>query len=343
MKILILGVGGFIGNELSHAILRDTDWEIHGLDIHQGKIEHLLRNSRFSFKLGDINQERKWITEMIRKCDVVIPLAAIATPMSYVKDPLGVFHSVFETNLWIIKACTRLRKRIVFPSTSEVYGMSSDARFHESSTPLVLGPIEKERWIYSCSKQLLDRVIWASGRQGLPFTIFRPFNWIGCTQDSINSGQRGSARVLTQFIGNIFRREPLLLVDGGHQLRSFTDIRDGINALISILRNEDGKADNRIFNIGNPGNNVSIREIAGMLADFIASVPACRSLADRIQLKEISSEEYYGRGYQDVPQRVPDISEISEALGWSPRIPLEESIASIVTHHINSLRDMKTA
>lgn len=343
MKILILGVGGFIGSELSGAILNETDWEVYGLDINQNKIEEFLGNSRFYFKLGDINRCREWVVDMISKCDAVIPLAAIATPMSYVKDPLGVFHLVFETNLWIIKECTRLKKRIIFPSTSEVYGMSSDAHFHESSTSLVLGPIEKERWIYSCSKQLLDRVIWASGREGLPFTIFRPFNWIGHSQDSINTDQKGSARVLTQFIGNIFRGEPLLLVDGGRQLRSFTDIRDGVSALMAILRNQEGRADNKIFNIGNPRNNVSIREIATILTDVIGSISGCGDLVDGVCLKDVSTEEYYGKGYQDVPQRVPDISEISSSLGWSPRISLRNSIEDIVLYHINFRKKMQIA
>ena len=106
-----------------------------------------------------------------------MPLVAIATPKQYVEDPIGVFNLDFEMNLKIVKQCVKYHKRILFPSTSEVYGASPEPEFKEDETFLVLGPIQKERWIYSCCKQLLDRVIYAHGTRGnLDFTLFRPFN-----------------------------------------------------------------------------------------------------------------------------------------------------------------------
>ena len=152
---------------------------------------------------------------------------------------------------------------MVFPSTSEIYGMCGDEAFNEETSNLVLGPIAKQRWIYSCSKQLLDRVIWAYGQQqGLRFTLFRPFNWMGPNLDHIETAKEGSSRVVTQFLGHLMRGEPLRLVDGGAQRRCITYIRDGVDALMRILRNEGGRADGRIFNIGNPRNDCSIAELA---------------------------------------------------------------------------------
>lgn len=339
MKIFILGVNGFIGSHLAEAILETTAWEVIGLDVHQNKIDGLLGHEKFTFKRGDINHEKEWILEKITASDIVIPLAAIATPMNYVKTPLAVFHSVFETNMWIIKECARLKRRIIFPSTSEVYGKCEDSFFHEKNSSFVLGPINKERWIYSCSKQLLDRVIWAYGKEGLPFTIFRPFNWIGHSQDDIEITQKGGCRVVPQFLGNIFRAEPLLLVDGGEQRRSFTDIRDGIDALVSIIHNDGGKADGKIFNIGNQDNNVSIKEIAEMLVDTLKIHPEYSELAKKAKFKITSIEEYYGSGYQDVQQRVPDISEIRKALGWYPVITLRKSIEDIVNYYVTHYED----
>ena len=105
---------------------------------------------------------------------------------------------------------------MIFPSTSEVYGMCRDAEFDPENSELVLGPINKPRWIYSCAKQLMDRVIYAYGQQeGLDYTLFRPFNWIGAGLDSINTAKEGSSRVITQFLGHIVRGEPIKLVDGG--------------------------------------------------------------------------------------------------------------------------------
>ncbi|ODS23890.1 hypothetical protein AB835_06575 [Candidatus Endobugula sertula] len=259
--------------------------------------------------------------------------------MSYVKNPISVFQSVFETNMWIVKECARLKRRIIFPSTSEVYGMCDDSSFHEQNSPLILGPIHKERWIYSCSKQLLDRVIWAYGKEGLPFTLFRPFNWIGHGQDSIYSSERGNARLIPQFLGNVLCNEPLQLVDGGKQRRSFTDISDGIDALIQIIRNEDNKASGKIFNIGNPDNNASIIDIANMLVSELQKYPEYEHLASNAQINSITKEEFYGDGYQDVQQRIPDIDNIKTELRWSPKISLDQSIKDIVSHTLQHFDD----
>ena len=255
-KVLILGVNGFIGHHLSQEIIRATDWEIFGMDMQTDRITDLLAEPRFHFFEGDITINREWIEYHVKKCDVVLPLVAIATPATYVREPLRVFELDFEANLPIVRAAVRYGKRVVFPSTSEVYGMSRDAEFDPDNSELVLGPINKPRWIYSCAKQLMDRVIHAYGMQeGLDYTLFRPFNWIGSGLDSINTAKEGSSRVITQFLGHIVRGESIKLVDGGTQKRAFTYIDDGISALVRIIANRNGVATGKIYNIGNPANN----------------------------------------------------------------------------------------
>ena len=183
-RILILGVNGFIGHHLSQRIIAATDWEIYGMDMQTDRIADLMSEKRFHFFEGDITINKEWIEYHIKKCDTVLPLVAIATPATYVRDPLRVFELDFEANLPIVRACVRHKKRIVFPSTSEVYGMCRDDEFDPESSELVLGPIGKPRWIYACAKQLMDRVIHAYGMQdGLDYTLFRPFNWIGAGLD----------------------------------------------------------------------------------------------------------------------------------------------------------------
>src|SRR5512141_947155 len=243
MRVLILGVNGFIGNALTRRILTTTDWEVYGLDVGSDRLDEFLGQKRFRFLEGDIAINREWIEYHVKKADVVLPLVAIATPSAYVKTPLAVFELDFEENLRIIKSVARYGKRVVFPSTSEVYGMCPDKEFDEDTSPLVYGPIQKERWIYSSSKQLLDRVIWAMGHAaGLNFTLFRPFNWYGPHLDNIDAPKEGSSRVLTQFLHNILYGVPLQLVDGGTQRRTFCYIEDGIDALMKILVNEKGAA-----------------------------------------------------------------------------------------------------
>ena len=193
LKILILGANGFIGNCLTQNILSRTSWEVYGLDRDDHKLSESLNHPRFHFFKGDMFSHMDWINDHIQKCDVVLPLVAIANPALYVKDPLRVFHLDFEANLDVIKLCVKHKKRIIFPSTSEVYGMSHDKEFDEETTNLVLGPIHKQRWIYSCSKQLLDRVIYAYGiHENLDYTLFRPFNWLGPKMDDVFSEKEGA-------------------------------------------------------------------------------------------------------------------------------------------------------
>ena len=146
-RILILGVNGFIGHHLSKRILATTDWEVYGMDMQSERVADMLDERRFHFAEGDITINKEWIEYHIRKCDTVLPLVAIATPATYVKEPLRVFELDFEANLPIVRACVRHRKRLVFPSTSEVYGMSPDREFDPEASPLVYGPINKQRWI----------------------------------------------------------------------------------------------------------------------------------------------------------------------------------------------------
>src|SRR5512146_344509 len=159
MKFLILGVNGFIGHHLTARILAETDWKVFGMDLSAERLGRMVDHPRFEFVEGDISINKEWIEYHIKKCDVVLPLVAIATPATYVKEPLRVFELDFEQNLQIVRQCVKYRRRLIFPSTSEVYGMCPDKEFDEDTSPLVTGPIRMQRWIYSASKQLLDRVI----------------------------------------------------------------------------------------------------------------------------------------------------------------------------------------
>jgi len=342
-RILILGVNGFIGHHLSRRILATTDWEVYGMDMQADRIEELLGDKRLRFFEGDITINKEWIEYHIRKSDTVLPLVAIATPATYVKDPLRVFELDFEANLPIVRSCVKHGKRLVFPSTSEVYGMSRDAEFHPYKTDLVLGPIDKTRWIYACAKQMMDRVIWAYGaQQALRFTLFRPFNWIGAGLDSISTPKEGSSRVVTQFLGHIVRGEDIKLVDGGAQRRAFTYIDDGIDALIKILDNPGGVADGKIYNIGNPANNCSVRELAQMLLELAAGFPEYREAARRVKLVETTSGAYYGAGYQDVQNRSPNIDGTRADLGWSPGVGLRDALTRILESYRQHVADARS-
>lgn len=338
-RVLILGVNGFIGHHLTHRILRATRWIVYGMDMHAGRVERFLRHPRFHFFQGDIRRNHGWIERHVSKCDVVLPLVAIATPSAYIQRPLEVFELDFEANLEVVRSCVRLGKRVVFPSTSEVYGMCRDERFDPDRSELVLGPISKQRWIYACCKQMLDRVIWAYGTErSLDFTLFRPFNWIGPGLDNLNAAKEGSSRVVTQFIGHIARGEQIKLVDGGGQKRSFTDIEDGIEALMRIIHNPRGVATGKIYNIGNPDNNLSIRELARLMLAIAAEFPEWSRSASRVRMIDVSADAYYGPAYQDMANRRPEIEATCHDLGWRPSIGMEESLRRLFAFYRSELR-----
>lgn len=334
-KILIIGINGFIGSTLSEMILAKTDWEIYGMDLQNDKIKDCLNHPRFHFFEGDLTIHLEWIKYHIKKCDVILPLAAIATPSTYVSDPLKVFKLDFEANLDIIKHVVTFKKRVIFPSTSEVYGMCSDTFFDEETSNLTLGPINKQRWIYSCSKQLLDRVIYAYGiHENLNYTIFRPFNFYGPRLDSIN---QNSSRVLTQFISNILNGKNLELVDGGEQRRCFCYIDDSIEALLAIIENKDNKAHQQIINIGNPypDSEASIRELAEKLIQAFEHFPKYAPLARKTKIVHTTSEQYYGKGYQDMTTRRPSIKQAETLLNWKPRVTLEQGLIKTLDYYLN--------
>lgn len=327
-RVLILGVNGFIGNHLSERLLRDDRYEVYGLDIGCDAIERLRKHPNFHYVEGDISIHSEWIEYHIKKCDVVLPLVAIATPIEYTRNPLRVFELDFEENLKLVRYCVKYNKRVIFPSTSEVYGMCQDQNFDEDTSNLIVGPINKQRWIYSVSKQLLDRVIWAYGQKGLDFTLFRPFNWMGPRLDRLDSARIGSSRAITQLILNLVEGTPIRLFDGGEQKRCFTDIADGIEALARIIDNDNGVCNGQIINIGNPDNEASIRQLGEELLRQFEAHPLRSNFPPFAGFREVESKAFYGAGYQDVAHRKPSIANAKRLLDWTPTVEMSETIGN---------------
>lgn len=335
MKLLILGANGFIGSNLiAHILDTKPHWQVTGLDLASEKLGELVKHPRFSFTQADMRKSRAWIEEQVQQADVVLPLVAIATPMTYVNNPIAVFELDFEENLSVVRDCVKHKKRLIFPSTSEVYGMSDDLPYDEEKSRLVTGPIHKQRWIYSCAKQMMDRVIYAYGvRDSLNFTLFRPFNWIGPKQDDVWTNKGTSSRVVSQFLSDIFHGRDIQLVGGGTSKRCFLYIDDAIDALLRIIENKGGCADGGIFNIGHPGNEYSIRELAEKLLAVVKATPDYKNASTRIV--DTSADSYYGKGYQDIDRRVPSISRAQEKLGWTPKIDMDLSLRKTVEYYLS--------
>ena len=187
---------------------------------------------------------------------------------------------------------------------------------------------------------MLDRVIYAYGNhENFKFTLFRPFNWIGPKLDSIHTAKEGSSRVLTQFLYDILAGKPIELVDGGNQRRSFTFIEDGIDALMKIIENRNGCADGKIFNIGNPNNDLSVKELAEKLRDMVATFPLYKEKADKCRIVETSSDSFYGKGYQDMLTRVPSVKRAKECLGWEPTTTIDDALRKTLEFYLVDERE----
>jgi UDP-4-amino-4-deoxy-L-arabinose formyltransferase/UDP-glucuronic acid dehydrogenase (UDP-4-keto-hexauronic acid decarboxylating) len=341
-RVLILGVNGFIGNALTDRLLESGEYEVHGMDLNNNAIERFSASPNFFFHEGDISIHSEWIEYHVKKCDVILPLVAIATPIEYTRNPLRVFELDFEENLRVIRYCVKYGKRVIFPSTSELYGMCQDDEFDEDESNLVLGPIRKQRWIYSCCKQLLDRVIWAYGvKEGLEFTLFRPFNWVGPRLDSLDSARIGSSRAITQLILNLVEGTPIQLIDGGAQKRCFTDVSEGVECLFRIIENRDDVCNGQIINVGNPDNEASIRELAEILVDEFERHPLRGEFPPFAGMVELESSLYYGKGYQDVMHRRPSIKNAQRLLDWTPTITFRQSVAETLDYFLRDYMENK--
>ncbi|MBQ7268011.1 MAG: NAD-dependent epimerase/dehydratase family protein, partial [Synergistaceae bacterium] len=143
--------------------------------------------------------------------------------------------------------------------------------------------------------------------------------------DTMEDARQHRARSITQFIYDILNRGEIKLVGGGTQRRSFTWIGDGTDALMLIIRNHKGQADSKIFNIGNPNNNYSIRELAEIIIDEMKKFPKFRERAEKVKLTVISPENYYSDGYDDTKNRIPSIEKM-KGLGWDPQVSLRDAV-----------------
>ena len=353
MKVLLLGAGGFIGVNLTERLLADGVHEVTALDIHEEKIEHLINLPNLNYLHLNISSDEAEVDKLVAETDVVVDLVAFANPALYVTDPFGVYDLNYTQNMKVVEQCRKHKKRLVQFSTCEVYGitaakaaeqfgLSSDehkCEFIEDETPLIMGPVKNHRWIYAAAKQLLERVLDALGKsEGFRFSVIRPFNFVGPRIDYLPSEEAGNPRVFSHFMDSLlYGTNPIKLVDGGEAFRAYTYIDDAIDCIYKIVQNHDGVCDRQVFNIGTLGNEVSIRE----LAEEMRSVYAERFIrpGDRLPEQfEVSSEEFYGEGYEDSDRRIPDLTKAFELLDYSPRFYLRTMLELSMGYYVECHR-----
>jgi UDP-apiose/xylose synthase len=340
-RIVVLGCGGFIGSHLLGTLLADPEYAVEGWDWNADKIRDHLANPAFTFTAGDLYLDPR-LEGRIAAADAVISLAALCNPSQYNTRGVDVIESNFIQPRRIADLCAKHGRWLIQFSTSEVYGQTlshwtgeseppaSHFELDEETSPLLMGPVSGQRWSYACAKQLLERYIVALGREaGLPWTLIRPFNFLGVRMDYLPGRDgEGLPRVLACFTSALLDRRPLTLVDGGHARRTFLAVEEAVEALRLMLE-KPGMARNRVFNLGHPGNEATIRELAEMMREIAAEVSGDPALA-ATPLVDVPALEFYGEGYADSDRRMPRIERARHLLGWSPRRPLRDILRNVL-------------
>lgn len=307
MRVLITGGAGFVGSHLGDAFLARGD-DVYALDLaSDSKIRHNLEHPRFHY-IQDSILNVDILENLVSKCELVYHLGAVVGVEHYVADPYKVLNVNVNGTQHLLRLAHRYDHKVVFSSTSEVYGRNPKVPWSEDDDR-VLGSTRIDRWCYSTSKAVGEHFCLAYKKMGLKCAILRYFNVYGPRLDAVDKG-----RIVTIFLGQLLRDRPLTVVGNGTQTRSFTYIDDAIAATVAAgLKKE---AEGEIFNVGSDVET-SILELAKMMVEVFGT---------EARLEFVGQEQVYGASYEDIQRRVPDVSRMKHVLGVTPRVGLREGL-----------------
>jgi UDP-glucose 4-epimerase len=316
MRTLITGGAGFIGSHLADALL-DAGHRVIVIDnLSTGSMDnitHLKGRAGFEYVIDTVENE-SLLAELIDRSDVVFHFAAAVGVKLIVEQPVHTIETNVHGTEIVLKHANKKKKLVVIASTSEVYGKSEQVPFREDSD-LVMGPTPKHRWAYACSKaidEFLALAYWKERK--LPVIIVRFFNTVGPRQ----TGQYGM--VIPNFVRQALAGEPITVFGDGTQSRSFTHVRDVVDALLKLVA--EPKAVGQVINIGNT-EEVTIRELAERVRRLTGSSSP---------IKLVPYDEAYESGFEDMPRRVPDLSKAAAMIGYTPRHTLEDILTQVIDY-----------
>ncbi|HEX2341645.1 MAG TPA: GDP-mannose 4,6-dehydratase [Vicinamibacterales bacterium] len=316
MRVLITGGAGFVGSHLAEALLA-AGHEVFVLDnLSTGSMDnivHLKGEPRFHYTIDSVSNE-PLLAEHIDQCDTVVHLAAAVGVKLIVEAPVHTIETNVHGTEVVLKHANKKKKLVVIASTSEVYGKNTAVPFREDAD-LVLGPTAKHRWAYACSKaidEFLALAYWKEKK--LPVVIVRLFNTVGPRQ----TGRYGM--VIPTFVQQALAGRPITVFGDGSQSRSFTHVADVVAALVALM--QEPRAVGDVFNIGN-GAEITILELAERIKHLTGSTS---------NIVTIPYDEAYEQGFEDMPRRVPDLSKLTQLIGYQPRVQLDEILRSVIDH-----------
>jgi UDP-glucose 4-epimerase len=254
---------------------------------------------------------RPLLAEMVDDCDVVFHLAAAVGVRLIVESPVRTLHTNVRATDLVLEVASKKKKKVLITSTSEVYGKSEHIPFRETED-LVIGPPSCGRWSYACSKMLDEFLAIAYYRERqVPVVIVRLFNTVGPRQ----TGMYGM--VLPRFIAQALRNEPITIYGDGTQTRCFGWVGDIVSALVKLV--ELPAAESLVFNIGSD-EEVSINRLAQIVKEVTGSASP---------LEYIPYDQAYGKDFEDMARRVPDLTRIRTTIGYAPTKKLREIVEMV--------------
>jgi UDP-glucose 4-epimerase len=316
---LITGGAGFIGSHLCEELLSRGD-EVFIVDnLSTGSIDnikHLKDKKNFSMIIDSV-LNKPVLEELVSKVDRVFHLAAAVGVKLIMERPVD----TIETNVLgtenVLSLANKYHKKVLVASTSEVYGKHRDHTLSEMNN-MVLGPTKKRRWAYACTKALDEFLSFAYYEEKkLPVVVVRFFNTIGPRQ----TGQYGM--VVPKFIKSALLNNPITVFGDGTQSRSFTYVKDAVRAVLMLMDRPEAEGD--VFNIGD-GREITILELAKKVKKMTNSSSA---------ITFVPYDDAYGKGFEDMERRAPDISKIRKFIGYEPSINLDQVLEIIIQHMKN--------
>ena len=315
MRYLITGGAGFIGSHLTETLLSKGNQVTILDDLSTGTNKNLSAvKDKIEFCHGSI-LDKSLIDELVSKSDYVVHLAAALGVFNIINKPLASLKTNLQGTENVLEIADKYKKSILIASTSEIYGKNDKVPLNEEDDRIIGHPL-KSRWSYSEAKAIDESLAYFYHQEHkLPVRIVRFFNTVGPRQ----VGHYGM--VVPRFISAAIKNESLQVYGSGDQIRCFCHVDDAVKALLLVMNSE--KAIGQVFNIGN-NQQISIMDLAKKVIEITQS---------NSKIIKIPYLEAYPEGFEDMQRRVPDISKIKNALGWSPEIGLEQIIKDIADFH----------
>lgn len=316
MRYLVTGGAGFIGSHLVESLL-DADHEVVILDnFSTGRFENISQlesNENLRVICASVT-EPKIVQECVQWADRVYHLASAVGVQLIIDEPVRTIETIVEGTSVVLAACARYRKPVLITSTSEVYGKSQKVPFCEDDDS-VIGPPSFRRWAYASAKAIDEFLAMAYWHQlRLRAVVVRLFNTVGPRQ----TGRYGM--VIPRFVRQALLNEPITVFGDGTQSRCFCHVRDAVRALVDLLNCP--AAFGQVFNIGND-REVTIRELAEMVKTMTDS---------RSGIRYVPYHEAYGDGFEDMNRRVPNLAKVHQAIGYAPRLSLEDTLRDTIEY-----------